>query len=479
MRGQKGGLRDFLITKKIINFNIKKKKKIEEDEIKSKKDESSRLKKINELIEIKNNDNPILLRANKIIDLTTSKKGVDTDISVLKDAVVINNIEDTDVVYEPEAEPIITINKSEVKKVKASIKKGIDQTETEIAISNKVNVIIKKAKEEISEVSKEVIKIEDDIQKEGSTEKVSEYEQKLIKIEKKVTDLKRKYSIILENTDFTNFDELSDEALLDEISNYKFIVDESEMVSDLAKTCKKEIDKMATIIDVYEQKKNVNKKLQLKKQELEKRDEEFENHKQKTKKIGDVNEQIRSNFEAQNEFIRNLQYKLSKMEDKYQDEFKLKGLKIMSYNLFKMSFLIYAIKNKRIGLLIGGIVLDNTIKIMNNNFIERQMQSTYLKYKELNENLYNQKDDLEYIGSLLNDSLNQTEKLKEEFKYKFQKYQDVLPEYNYVFKKLDMVIEQLREKDEEIKRTEEAIEKQVKKNKVKIKRMDVYNNGKY
>ena len=472
MRGQKGGLRDWIMTNKIISLNIKKKKETNETNLKQKNEQEAELRKISKVLDNRKKESNVPLKARRVIDLKVMKKGADIDPSILNNVIVTTEANVNQIEYEETAKEVMVITTDEVKIIQNNIKKGIEQTKTEAVIIKKVNTIIEKAKQEINAIKEEVKKVEKTIINEYDTKRLAGHEYQLLEIQIRIENLKRRYSILLGNTDFINFDELNDEALLEEISNYKFVVDRNELVTDLAKDCKKELDKMSMIMEIYDKKTSTDHEAEKKKRELEQRDEEFVVHKKGVISVEKVNNQIKENLAHQQEFIRTLEYKINDAEDSYNEGLHILSLNVMGYNLSKISFLLYAMKHKKIGLAVAGLLFDNLTRVMRNSFVEKQKRMAYLEYKQLNKELFNQKDSLGYISEILNDSLRQVEKLKEEFGYKFKKYQGVLPEYDLISKKLDLIISQLRTKNEQVKKSEEQVEKKYEKNKVKIKRME-------
>ena len=67
--------------------------------------------------------------------------------------------------------------------------------------------------------------------------------------------------------------------------------------------------------------------------------------------------------------------------------------------------------------------------------------------------------------------MEQLDKLKDEFKDKFYKYKNIIPEYEEVFKKIDNLEESLNKKKKEIYEMDNELNKQYEINKVKLKKV--------
>ena len=446
-----------IIENKKINVNLNEKRKNKEQE---------KLKKLYEKIEEKKKHKKDVITTNKIINLNISEKGNIVDINILDKLIVIDG--QTKIKYDKQADPIMVMSNKEVKKLQKAITKKTEEKKQEEIIIKKTDTIISKIKEEMSLIIKEIDDMIFNVNHEYSIEKLKRYEKKLVNFEIKIEKLKRQYNIILNNVDFINFDEFNDEQLLNTIAYYKYIINTNEQIYELSSICKKSLGEIHSL---YLKKETLNKAIDVKKSELNLRDEEYYEHQMRLDILEQLNAEIKKNIERQDDFIKSLISKMNDIEERFQDEVHLQGLEVMVNILLKLSLLLHAFKYNKWGLLLGTILLSNNVTGMN-NLLERKTKKTLTEYQKLNKQLYEQKGELNNITSLLKKSLDKIKKLKADFENRFSKYQDYLPEYNNIYNKINIVIEQLNNKETELEKMKNKIETQHEKNKVKMKKME-------
>ena len=129
-------------------------------------------------------------------------------------------------------------------------------------------------------------------------------------------------------------------------------------------------------------------------------------------------------------------------------------------------------RRRLFGIAMGTALINRGLRGLRQGLTVEQRVETTIKYEDLEREIINQKDKLEYTNIMLMDSIEQVNKLKEEFHDKFEKYIYLIPEYKDTIDKLDNLKKKLEQKHIEVKIIDKDLELQRKKNNEKRKRLE-------
>ena len=131
------------------------------------------------------------------------------------------------------------------------------------------------------------------------------------------------------------------------------------------------------------------------------------------------------------------------------------------------------LSNRRIfGIAMGAALINRGLRGLRQGLTVEQRTETVIKYEDLEREIINCKDKLEYTNLMLIDSIEQVDKLKVEFHDKFEKYVYLIPEYKDAMNKLDNLKKKLEQKHIELKTIDKDLDLQRKRNNEKIKRLE-------
>lgn len=131
------------------------------------------------------------------------------------------------------------------------------------------------------------------------------------------------------------------------------------------------------------------------------------------------------------------------------------------------------ISNRRIfGIAMGASLINRGLRGLRQGLTVEQSINTRIRYEDLEREIINCKDKLEYTNLLLMDSIEQVDKLKTEFNEKFSKYVYLIPEYKEALDKLDNLKKSLEQKHIEVKAIDKDLNMQRKRNNERVRRLN-------
>ena len=161
----------------------------------------------------------------------------------------------------------------------------------------------------------------------------------------------------------------------------------------------------------------------------------------------------------------------AKIERKATTHFK--GISKMVVNFSKMavgvlSFSLF--KNPGVGLVIGAVLINNSVRGLRNAIRLNKRCVPYYKYTDVTNEILKQKSTLKVSQKLVQDSLKQITLFRDEFENKFEDHIKNLPEFKEILEKVDMVERDLLTKQEMLQKSKKQLKKVEKENeKQKVK----------
>ena len=478
MSTQKGSFKDRLRFNRILKINFDKRKKKEEDlEVREK--EVKELTKMKEIISLKqvvndNSANTTKINAevsqnsipiSKAIPIVSKSKIISEEKIYIKDKnsgneLHFNQDKKNNIVYIPSNDDDIEIiTEEEIMAFNEVIEKRLETDEIAIKIEKKVNKFIEKSKEEViqlKELTNKVINSEEAI----TEEQIIKKEQLLLELKQRIDNLRKQYDIIYQNYDFTNIDEIGNE-ISDLVEQYKFKIDSSVVVESLANECRKELNKMESIIDLADLADKGKTSVLDNKEKIKERALHFARHKTSVEDTNEIKNKIDDSIKTQEQEISKIIKKLKNFESQ-EDEYIIKNLEKMSRTTLLMYF-SFNMMPKFLSALIGGMLLNNLIRGMRNLNSTNNKKIIYFTYERYEISIKDEMRNLRSIGNLIGDSLNQIDYLKHEFEYNFWQYKNDIPEYDLIYNRLLLMEKGLIDKLEKIEKMDVSLNEEKEK----------------
>lgn len=353
--------------------------------------------------------------------------------------------------------------------------------EKEEKISNDEKVIVEKLEEFIDEsiilldeLKEEVKVIQDEVTKPYTIEQALKLEERSNNLRKKIDNLKLKYDSVNEKYDFKDFAILDSIEFMDAVDDY---LDSEKLatVEVMVQVCKNEIEKIEGIVIEKDCSVKVATDIEDKKEEIEKRTLAFHKNKDETKKQEKVEDIVAIELIEQRKILEDIKSRVDKVEEVVIPKVRITGYGRMFASILRIAagIITTPISNRRIfGIALGTALINRGLRGLRQGLTVEQNEERIIKYQDLEQEIINQKDKLEYVNVMLLDSISQVDKLKEEFSLKFEKYVYLIPEYKDAMNKLDNLKKKLEQKHIEIKTIDKDLNLQRKKNNERVRKLE-------
>lgn len=210
--------------------------------------------------------------------------------------------------------------------------------------------------------------------------------------------------------------------------------------------------------------------------DLEKREEE-EKERIKTEKmmqteseldeLSETEKEINDLVKKQNNEIEKLKKRVEKAKIESKQRIHFRGMSKMVLNFSKMTIGFMAFtkfKNPGVGLVLGAVLINNSIRGLRNALRLNKRRILYYKYTDITNEIIKQKSTINVARKLFDDSIKQITLFKSEFLVKFQDDLSKIPEFGEILDKVDLVEKEIRQKQEVIKENEKKVEELEEKN---------------
>lgn len=456
-RGAKGSIRDRLISI-LYRLRYKKKKLKEEDYTINSKEKQ--IKYLNTLMNFKEYEDINYLEKKDVNELDKINYNVNFKVQKKKGIGELNLK-----LYKIES-------KSSELDENVNIKKEIKKTKNETVILDEVDKFIKKSLFNIEEIQTEL----DSIRKESKEKNkdTKEIEDRYKKLKEKINKLKAQYDAVKDKYDLSEFSILESIKLMDNIEDYKNIARLNEMEMML-KVCKKEINKIDSISIIVEENKKVGTNIEETKEEHKKVKIKFNKSKEKINEINSIESSIASEIKYQQEIVDSMYEKASYLEKEISKKTEVIGHRNILGSLARIAGGIITLPltgRQLFGVALGSTLINKGLKEMNRKLETRERIVIDYKYEDISKQVEQVKDKLEYTNLVISDSLNEIQKLKNNFKNEYSKYDNILPEFNLTMDKLNNLEIKLLEQQSKLIKVDKKLDKEKEINKQKMKKID-------
>lgn len=366
--------------------------------------------------------------------------------------------------------------KSETKietEVEAKSPKGVYTPVLEIKLFNK----------EIEDYEKKVNKIHAKIKDVNNYNELYELEFSIKQLKIRFNNLLIKYNHLKDLPGFNNLRNILD---IEVVDMYKLRNNE-EMIIEQVKKCNAYLDeietKKASLL-----KKQETTKVEVKQDTVKKEKKKLEEKKQEDKKIdNEISEVILANkiiverLAAQEKNIAKFNRSISKMSVKHKKRsifYYTKNLISSVFNFGLSLFPISLFKNKLVGGLASGIMINNSLRGVR-RVLNPETEVSYILYSDFEKELNSTIDYLGNISYVCNDSLSQVRSIRETIYLQYGndiEYSDFLNAY---LQDLYNIENQILSQQEAIMNLQQQASITKKKNRQKVKKIQEINNNRY
>lgn len=266
---------------------------------------------------------------------------------------------------------------------------------------------------------------------------VDEVKKMLCKIDK----LKKKYDFLKDNFDFEYMLEINDLQLVDDIimlknnfesSEVKALVEDYKLL-DVYKYLYLRIDQLRD--DTYRFEEYKNKKVE----ELKQRDINFEEIKKQVYNISKVNDDYNSFVKNQNDFLIQLNMKVSQIDAHETTNYRLRGFNQLLFNSFKYVGLIMLSPFKGVipSIATETLIMRNVVSNLYKNISCVEIKKMVYDAIDYSTEITRAIGDLNSTERLVDLTLDDIVKLKIKYNEEFKKYQGDFLEYEEIIGKIN------------------------------------------
>ena len=354
------------------------------------------------------------------------------------------------------------------------IKKEEDLSKDEKVIVEEIEKFIDESIIVLDEIKEEVKVIQDEVEKPYTIEQAVELETRSNNLRNKIDDLKLKYDTVKDKYDFSEFAILDSIEFMDAVDDY---TDKAKLdiVEVMVNVCKNEITKIEGIVIEKDHSIKVATDIEDKKEEIIDRTISFKKNKEETKKQEKVEDRVAIELVEQRKILNDIKSRVDKLEVVNIPQIRISGYGRMFASLLRVAAGIVTVplsKKRIFGIALGTALINRGLRGLRQGLTVEQRVETTIKYEDLEREIINCKDKLEYTNLMLLDSIEQVDKLKKEFHDKFEKYIYLIPEYKDAMDKLDNLKKKLEQKHIEVKTIDKDLDLQRKKNNEKRRKLN-------
>ncbi|MBQ2872648.1 MAG: hypothetical protein IJE89_01450 [Bacilli bacterium] len=323
-------------------------------------------------------------------------------------------------------------------------------TENEIKVQNLqkeiIGLIKKRLVKNLNEL--EVLKSELYVLSEltGDRLRLAECEEDIKEIKKllsKIKSLKEKYDYLKDNLDFEYMLEYGEDFLVDKILELKelcssddvrYIIDNYKLLDEY-KYLYLKIDKLQE--DAIKLEEHKNKEIE----ELKERDIDFEKFKNEVYNVDRENDRYMDFVQRQESFLKELEGKISKIDSHEVVSYRLKGFNQLLGNSFKYLglLLVSPLKGLIPGIATQTLITKNMIQNMCNNLEWEENRKMVYDAIDYTESINRAVGNLDDTSNLVNSTLEDIVRLKENYQKKFSSYEREMPAYKNAIKKINKI----------------------------------------
>ncbi len=351
------------------------------------------------------------------------------------------------------------------------LKKEVKKAKEEIVILKEVDNFIKESKENLEEISVSVNEIKKDLENQDKTSE--EIERKYEELKIKISKLKNQYDTIKDKYDLSEFSIIGTIKIMDSIDNYKTLASLNE-IEMMVKVCKSEIDKIDNITVISEEGKVVEENIENRKEKETGIKVKFNKNQEKIDGIKSIEETVAYELREQERIIDEMYKQASHYEKEITKKIEYIGHRNILSSLLRIAGGVLTVPFTGLnifGIALGTTMINKGLKEMNKKLETREKIVVNYKYEDISSQISNMKDKVEYTNLILMDSLNEIQKLKENFNQVFKDYEYILPEFSDTLKCINLLEKRLQEGQNRLLKMDKKLDEEKEINQQKLEKV--------
>lgn len=477
-RGAKGSIKDRLIS---LLYRIRYLKIIKSKyTIEEKKKQKKYLEDLKRFREV-SNYNILDLEDIDILDnikITGIYKVEDKDSYKLSNSKLYENksldVTNKSIIYYKQSKSInlesLTLD-SKITKEVLDFDKEESKIKDEIIIIKEINKFVDNTKKELSEIENKIDFLSDKVKIDNVDNSL--YAKEYIELQNKVRKLKDEYDSIKEKYDLSEFKIFNSITLINAISDYKKKSSLNEMKM-LVNVCKTEINKIKKIEISYKKTNKIKTDIEKVNNTQTNVKIKFTLEKKYLEELQRKNEKIKEILELNQKKVLELLNKASYIEvtKKIESSYTSFGKVINGMMKFIGGVITIPLSFKNIfGIALGSTLINRGLKSINKGLELKQKIVYNYDYEDISKKVMQVEDKVNYTSSIINDSLSEISKMKDNIKNTYSKYSIILDEYNPVFNNINKLEKILIRQKEQINNLNKNIKKEKELNDVKMQKI--------
>ena len=351
----------------------------------------------------------------------------------------------------------------------------IAKREDEIVILEEVEEFVDESKNLLSEIKFEIKEIKESVEEQHTIDDINDLQARYARLKVKLDKLREQYLTMKEKYDFEDYHLLESMSLITAVEDYRSKAQLVEL-ENLVDACKEEVEAIDGVVIEEEKRVGVGEDIKEKKTEIKKRDEDFVEKKDDTIYYTKLEKQVAAEALEQSKIIRELQEKLNHVETETRvvTEYVYSSGRMFASFLRIASGILTAPLSRvnMFGMMFGTRLINRGLRDLRRALIPQEITrvETREKFSSLEYEIRHTEDAVLTTLNLVEDTLDQVSSLKSDFKSRFGRYADYIPDYNKVLNQMDTLESSLKKKKEEINNMKDILSKQKEQNKQKVMR---------
>lgn len=264
---------------------------------------------------------------------------------------------------------------------------------------------------------------------------------------------------LLENVSLVNYNE----ELVDVITKYKLEGKENGSIEQILKNIesdyKNSLNVIESIICLEESKEILGEEIYQNKEDIRVRDEEINITNEYLEKIDYMKEELDRNTKTNKEIVDNMISKISTIhpEERVAFHYNIINNLLTSAISFGASFALLNPRNGRLSNALGAVNMLNSVRMLRHAF-EPTEEIYYVSSNDFENEIIEHLNDFSYINKSIDMSIEEIDKIKEEFDDKFLAYIDDIEGLKDTYITVNRLQEQLKDIKVEMKYQEQKLE---------------------
>lgn len=376
---------------------------------------------------------------------------------------------------------IINLNNNTIKPKTGNIKlrqvseQKIMQQEKEVSLI--LMRMIDRNLYELAYFKEELTDLTDKTKKAKTKEEIEEIEKRFLMLKERLELVYNEFLDLKQKASSAEIPNEYNESLSELLNKYKLDIKSDENIEQLLKKMdtkfKENLNIMESIVCLEESKEILGDEIYTKKEDIRVRNEELERNNETLEKIDFIKNELDRTLESNKEAIHSVIEHVNSIrpEERVRYQFNVAENLMRTALNFGASFALLNPNNGRLSNAYGAVTMLNAIRSIGRIF-EPERQVYYVSSNDFENEILEHLNDFTYINRNLDLSIEEIEKLKDDFDDKYIQYIDDIPEISESYRQINDLQDQLKDIKVEMRLQEAVLERQIVKNNQIVKSIE-------